>query len=312
VDASTSRWAQSGILFVRWEDDGLAAEVDASGRWREERSRARIDLMVRRWLGIKASLETLGRSPIPGEAEDHLDREFDWKAYGLEVRARLPGVSVEASLEHGSGRQELSVSRRGTAYVRAEGPLASSQATLLLEPASLPVEIRAWDGHGEGDARGHVAMWPFDGLLGLIGSQRAANGAATLDHDGLSVDLHRRAGPGFDGGVAVWRMAPRATFSSWRSAFFGLGREDESFGETRIRSLTALGLRGAVQSRWGGTGIRLELVQWVPVNVSREPQDSPSGPGEAGMGSDEGAGGTGGSSGGTIVRVTVTSTENGR
>src|SRR5262249_55289826 len=159
-----------------------------------------------------------------------------------------------------------------------------------------------WTGVWRGAARGSLALWPFDAAVAMSGTRMVAHSEGTLDHWGLSVDLGRPATGRVDGGLALWSLAPRASYDSWQGTFFGLGREDQSSGTTDLHSVLALGARMGLAADWFGARYRVEAVQWVPVRVERERV----GAGSAGGGtSGPGASTSGGARGGTILRISI-------
>src|SRR4029077_18772707 len=92
---------------------------------------------------------------------------------------------------------------------------------------------------------------------------------------------------GIDGGLALWRLAPRADFAGWQATAMGLGRDDASSGEVAIRSAWACGVRLGAAVRWSALSLRVEGVQWVPLRIDR------------GLGSESASGGRGGGGAGS-------------
>src|SRR5262249_61011417 len=127
-----------------------------------------------------------------------------------------------------------------------------------------------------GGARGSLALWPFDAAAAVSGTRRVAHSEGVLDHWGLSVDLGRPASSRADGGLALWSLAPRASYDSWQGTWFGLGREDQSSGATDLRSVLVVGAKLGLAAEWFGARYRVEAVQWVPVRTERD-QDAAGG-----------------------------------
>lgn len=302
---SWSRRSAGGTLFARWDDNGVAGIVDAEGTWAEAHARGAVSVRLPVSTVATVHMETFDRTPHSAEASEWLERTLVWRAQGvsLEGQGRLGRWS--AAYVSGEGREGLRVERNGAPYARADAPLRSSDVTLEYDPAALPLKLRAWSGTWSQGARGNVSMWAFDPLLGLAGTHRVAHAEAALTHHGFSIDRGGAAEYFLDPGVALWRLAPKADYSTWRAAFFGIGREDESSGESEVQALTLLGLRAALQVRAAGVRIRVEGVQWVPIHIERESSASTGGGGSGGgIGSSDSGGA---STGGSIVRVSVTS-----
>ena len=117
------------------------------------------------------------------------------------------------------------------------------------------------------------------------------------------MDLGRRASSRADAGLALWSLAPRASYDSWQGTWFGLGRDDLSSGATDLHSVLALGARLGLAADLFGARYRAEAVQWVPVRAEREGGGSRQATG--GVGSAGGAATSGGARGGTILRLTI-------
>ena len=301
---SLSRWARSGRLRVLWDEDGVETEVDASGDWSEQRAEAGIQAVTPWGLAFEGGLSALDRAPRGGAEGDRLERRLLWRSSHATARARLSWARVSLGLDHGSGQEDLRVSRGGTAYAHAKGPREKTQLRLAFETVGGRLSVTLWKGSTRGDARGDVAMWPFDGALGLVGTRRVAWAEASLQHAGLAVDLLPGSAHTLDGGLAVWHLEPDARFSSWRASFFGLGREDQMSGASRVRDVIALGARGGARVRLAGASLRVEVIQWVPVRVLRtlgEGAPRTDGAASSGAPTQEGRGMAGW--GGTILRV---------
>jgi len=287
---------------VLWDEDGVETEVDASGDWSEQRAEAGIETVTPWGLAFEGGLSALDRAPLGGAGGDRLERRLLWRSSHFVARARFSWARVSLGLDHGSGQEDLRVARGGTAYAHAKGPREKSQLRLAFETVGGRLSVTVWKGSMGGDARGDVAMWPFDAALGLVGTRRVAWAEASLQQAGLAVDLLPESAHTLDGGIAVWRLEPKARFSSWRAPFFGLGREDQTSGASRVRDVIALGARGGATVRLAGASLRVEVIQWVPVRVLHTPGegDSPQTGGAVSSG-----GPTRGMAGwgGTILRV---------
>ena len=304
---SWSRRTAGGSLFARWDDNGFAGIVDASGTWTEERARGVVSLKLAGSVVASIREETFDRTPQPSETREWLGRRLLWRAEGISVLGRNRMGRWFADYTSGHGWEGLRVDRNGALYARADAPIRSRDLTIEWDPAGVPLRLRTWSGAWSQKARGNVAMWPFDPLLGLVGTHRVAHAEASLAHRGFSIDRGGAADRFLDGGAALWRLEPRADYSSWRATFFGIGREDETSNESNVRAITLLGLRAALLVRAGGTRIRIEGIQWLPVRIEREGETG-GGSGGSGGGGVFGPSDSGGSStGGSVVRVSITS-----
>jgi hypothetical protein len=300
----------TGRAHVRWED----IEVFAAGRWRDDEVRGALTLATRHGGEIALGGRLLDRRGedgggasgdlTPGSA-DRLEPRLTWRDGSLALGAPALGVRWRASLEIGEGEQDLRVQRGGAPYLDVLGPVSSALATASAEPLRAPIALRAWAGRWRGTGRGSLAMWPFDGLAGLTGTRRAAASSASLEHWGLSLERVPRAGTGVDGGLALWSLAPRASYESWQGSLFGLVRSDRSAGETALRSLMALGGRLGASLTMGGARYRLEVVQWVPLRAVRAAGASGASGGSGVPVPSTAAPDRGRESGGTILRLSV-------
>jgi hypothetical protein len=144
----------------------------------------------------------------------------------------------------------------------------------------------------------------MDRDLALTGSHRVAQSEGALDHWGLVMNFGRPAARLFDGGLALWSLAPRASYDSWQGALFGLGKQDHTSGATNLRSVLILGARLALTADAFGGRCRLEAVQWVPVHTERDHAAGGSSPGGTPV---AGVSAGGGTRGGTILRVSIES-----
>ncbi len=304
------RWSRSpasGRLVARWEDGDVTGNVDASGSWTDQRSSCDLSVALPLRLSARLGLDALDRSPSASGPGDRAERPLVWSGGRASLGGVAPGGRWTAEAGWGRGYETIRVVRGGAAYARASGPVESRDATVEWRSGSAPLCLHAWSGTWRESARGSVAMWPFDSFLGLVGAQRVAQGAVSLAHRGLRADVGADRGWILDGGVALWRLEPSAEYTSWRASFFGLGREDRTSGESRIRGVTALGLRAAVHVRLGGIRLNLEGVQWIPVHVGRtqagrggEPTAGAGGPSSGSPSSDA-------SAGGEVLRVSLVS-----
>ncbi|OGF23918.1 MAG: hypothetical protein A2V63_04640 [Candidatus Eisenbacteria bacterium RBG_19FT_COMBO_70_11] len=296
-----SLWPERGQLEARWDD----IAVRAFGHWTDRR--AHWNLSLGRTQGLRVSLgqESLDRvADAPGEG-DWIAPEAAWRASRFTLSG--PGLHGrwEGSVEYGEGRQGLCVWRDGARYGRMTGPVTNGLVALGWSAARAPVALRAWAGRWRGEERGSLALWPFDDLGGLLGTRQVAHSNGSLDAVGLALDRSVGPGAGWDGGLALWSLSPRADYASWHSTVLGLGRTDESAGTVTLRSALLLGVRAAAGLRVAGTRIRLEGVQWLPLRVER-----------AGTAAGGGSAGTPGvavggasSSGGTVLRISVIAAE---
>lgn len=300
-----SRHIAGGSVFARWDDNGIAGVVDAAGTWMEERGRAAVSVRLPASTVATVRIETFGRTPQAPEASEWLERRLLWRAEGLSLEGRGRTGRWSADYASGHGREGLRVEREGAPYARADAPIHSRDLTVEWDPATVAIRLRAWAGTWSQGARGNIAMWPFDPLLGLVGTHRVAHAEASLTHRGFSVDRGGSADRFLDAGVALWRLSPKADYASWRATFFGIGREDESSGESDVQAITLIGLRAALQVRAGAARVRIEGIQWLPIRIEREEEARGGGGGSGGgvFGSGD-SGGT--STGGSIVRVSIT------
>jgi hypothetical protein len=294
---------QSGRTHVRWND----VEVLAEGRWFDQRVRWELELSPAPAVGIalgQDALDRRGGGTEPGP-EDRIEPFLAWRASHLNVAAPACGLGWRLTAEYGEGREGVRICRSGTAYAAAVGPVFNSLVALEAAAPRRPFTLRLWTGRWSGDARAALALWPFDGLAALAGTRRLAHSSAALEHHGVSLDHTRTSGSGLEGGLALWSLAPRARYESWQATIMGVGRDDESEGETALRSALALGARLAGAIEWRGARARIELVQWVPVHTERrrEPAEPPAPAGGGGAAPDGSA--AGGERGGTVFRFSL-------
>ncbi len=297
-----SSLAREANLHVRWED----VDVLAAGRWHEDAAHAALEYrsaggfglaFERRWIEPDRSSE---RAP----GGDEITPTLRWRTTGARLATRALGATWNAEAQYGEGEQGLRVFRDGGRYLSITGPVSGALVTLAVEPARAPLLLRAFGGGWRGSARGNLALWPFNALGAASGSFRVARSTAALDHWGVSLERPAHAGAGVDGGLALWSLAPRATYESWQGSWLALVRSDRSAGETPLRSVLALGGRLAAGFTLSGVLCRLEAVQWVPVRAVRAP-------GAAGAsvalepGASTGLGSHAKESGGTILRLSL-------
>src|SRR5262249_41016061 len=220
-------------------------------------------------VGLAVTGAWLQRASTSFGPSDGLAPQLWWRTGKVALSARAIHSRWHASFETGEGEEGFRVLRTSTPYLVLGGPVWGSLAELTLEPGRSPIMVRAWPGVWRGAARGSLALWPFDAAVAMSGTRMVAPSEGTLDHWGLSVDLGRPATGRVDGGLALWSLAPRASYDSWQGTFFGLGREDQSSGTTDLHSVLALGARMGLAADWFGARYRVEAVQWVPVRVER-------------------------------------------
>jgi hypothetical protein len=302
LSAGGSSIARVGNLHVRWED----VDVLAAGRWHEEAAHAALEYrsaggfgvaLERRWIEPNRSDE---RSP----GGDEITPSLRWRTTGVGLRARGLGASWIAEAQYGEGEQGLRVYRDGARYLSISGPVSSTLLTLAIQPARVPLLLRAFGGGWRGSANGSLALWPFNALGAASGSFRIARSTAALDHWGVSLERPPHLGAGVDGGLALWSIAPRATYESWQGTWLALVRSDQSAGETPLRSVLAVGGRLAAGVSLSGVRLRLEAVQWVPVRAERAlgaagASQVPGSDASAGLGAHARE------SGGTILRLSL-------
>ena len=293
---------ERGGAEVRWEDVAVLAD----GAWDDQRVDWRLEAAPRPELAFWLGQDALDRSfpARAGAGRDRLMPALSWRASHAGLRMRGLGVLWQAGLHYGEGRQRTMVARDDTPYAVAAGPVVQGLAALEARFPGRPVRARAWLGRSSGDAQASLALWPFDGAGGLLGTRRVARSDLSLRHGGLGVDAATRAG--LECGLAVSRIVPRAGYESWQATFVGLGHDDASSGDAGLRSAWLLGGRLAAALAWRGVRTRIELVQWLPLHVERD--DGGSGGATGGGGSPApGGAATAGARGGTVLRVSIES-----
>jgi hypothetical protein len=301
LGGGASRADYSGQTLVRWEE----TEVTARGRWRDDVAHASLLVGDPSRVGLEVSAEWLERSPASKGSADRLAPRLSWRTGRVGCFGRALGSSWRTSFEVGTGVEGLQVLRADTPYMILAGPVSSSLVDLDLEPGKAPITFRAWAGTWRGAARGSLALWPFDALGAMSATHRVANSEGALDHWGLAMNVGRPASGRVDGGLALWSLAPRASYDSWQGAWFGMVKQDKSSGATTLRSVLALGARLGLAADAFGVRYRLEAVQWVPVHVERE--QVAAGGSAPGGSSAPGSSASGGARGGTILRVSIDS-----
>jgi hypothetical protein len=291
-----SRRSRDQQASVSWgETHVLAAE-----RWTDERVGWSVGFAAR---GVEGSLgqESLVRRSGGQGSGDRLSPSLAWSASTFDIALHVPGARLAGSLAAGEGQEALRIWRDGTLYGRMGGPVHDILGEFCVEPHRAPLRVRMWAGRWSGDARGDLALWPFDELAALFGSRRAARFDASLAHQGVALERSVGRRRTLEGGVACWRLRPRARYESWQATLLGLGRTDESSGTTTLSEATLLGVRLALAGVGRGLHARLEVVQWLPLRVVGPPP-SPS-TGNEGPGSPAAVGGP--TRGGTVLRVTL-------
>lgn len=299
-----SRVPEAGRMVARWSD----AEVIAAGRWIDQRVAWSVALPIGAFaLGLGQEALDRRNSGEITSAGDRLEPALAWRASLAEVAVHELGARWTTSVNYGEGRERWRVSRDGTPYAGAAGTVIRQLVALEIAPDGAPIELHAWSGRWSGSARGSVALWPFDPLATLAGTRRLALSSGSLHHRGLSVERTTPSGTGFGGGLALCWLAPRASYESWQATLMGLGRSDEDTGASDLRAALALGARLGAALQWRGMRAGVELVQWVPVRVDRGPSDGPAA--GSGGGATGGSRASGNDRGGTMVRVSVRTTE---
>ena len=299
LGAGASRAELAGRALMRWED----TEVAADGNWRDDAAHASLVLGSNDRVGLAATAAWLERGSLGFGPVDGLAPHLWWRTGEVALSGRALESWWRASFAVGEGEEEFQVLRSSTPYLVLAGPVSSRLVDVALEPGQAPVVLRAWAGSWRGAARGSLALWPFDAAAAVSATRRIAHSQGALDHWGLSVDLGRRASSRADAGLALWSLAPRASYDSWQGTWFGLGRDDLSSGATDLHSVLALGARLGLAADLFGARYRAEVVQWVPVRAEREGGGSRQATG--GVGSAGGAATSGGARGGTILRLTI-------
>jgi hypothetical protein len=294
--ATWSRWTIGGSMDVRWNDE----RVHAAARWTEQRAGWRISWEPTSAFGVTLEQLAIDGDPAAFEAPDRASPETAWRATRLAVGGSARAAPWRAEAAVGEGREGLRLWRGGAAYGLVSGPVRRADVSVEVEPT--PWRLRAWSGRWRGEARGAVALWAFDGLAGAAGSRRVATSDAALDHAGFSVERFLGAREAHTGGLALAWLAPRTSWESWLAPVLGLGRSDETSGETDVRDALALGAKVATRITLGEMLLRAELIQWAPLWMREQPRAAASGP----PATPGGGGGAGGSEarGGTIVRLT--------
>lgn len=305
ASVSWSLAPQAGRIAVRWDE----ADVLAAGRWLDQRVSWRIDVPIAGGalaLGQHA-LDRRANGAFDPAVRDRFEPSLAWRASLLDLTLDRRGARWSGSLRYGEGRQSARLWRGNAPYATAAGKVFQSLVAVTYEPSRTPLSARASFGRFTGDARGVVALWPFDPLAALAGTRRVAISTGSLDHVALAVDRDRPARSGLDGGLAVCRVAPRARYETWQATVLGLGHDDASSGHSTLRAAWLLGARLAATLEGFGARARVEAAQWIPVRIERERRHVAGGDGDGGG---DGAGGSdsgGGERGGTVLRVSIES-----
>ena len=292
---------REGRLDVRWEDEAITS----SGRWDERHARASIEAAGRAGR-LAATLEAFDRIPALGRATDGFEPRLAWRDASMAASRAVGRAVLSAELRHGEGRQRLVVSRHGTAYAVAAGPLREDVAIAGAGPRSGRWQARAWMGRNRDEASGSLALWPFDGLAAVAGTRYAARTDIDLRHAGVALDGRHAEHRGWDGGLALWVVDPRGRYETWRGTLFALGRDDYSGDDWGAARTWLAGVRVARTQDIASLRLRAELVQWAPAYIERDH-------GAATAGSSGSSGGpaptTGGDHartwGGTVVRMAL-------
>jgi len=292
---------REGRLDVRWEDEAITS----SGRWDERRARASIGA-GRRTGRLAVTLEAFDRVPVLGRATDGFEPRLAWRDASISGSHVVGRALLSTELRHGEGRQRLVVSRHGTAYAVAAGPLREDVAIAGAGPRNGRWQARAWMGRNRDEASGSLALWPFDGLAAVAGTRYAARTDIDLRHAGVALDGRHAEHRGWDGGLALWVVDPHGRYETWRGTLFALGRDDDSGDEWGAARTWLAGVRVARTQDIASLRLRAEWVQWAPAYIERDH-------GAATAGSSGSSGGpaptTGGDHartwGGTVVRVAL-------
>jgi hypothetical protein len=303
---SWSRAPQAGRVAVRWDE----VDVFASGRWVDQRVAWRLAAPLG---GVAMTLgqEALDRRPsgrFADDARDGFEPDLAWRASTLDGATDARGARWNLGLRYGEGRERVRLWRGDAPYATVAGRVFNALLSAGWEPHRAPIALRVWGGQWSGSARGAVALWPFDPVAALAGTRRVAVSNGSLSHAGVSFDRTPRRGSGVDYGIALCRIVPRARYESWQAALLGQGRDDESESDASLRAAWLAGARLAGTLEGLGLRARLELVQWAPIRIEREPAERGSDPG-GGSGEDGGdsPGHHGSDRGGTVVRVSIQS-----